>query len=302
MIYTLTVNPSLDYIVDVKDFETGKVNRTFAEQMNAGGKGINVSIVLKNLGIESTALGFIAGFTGTEIVRQLEEKKVHCDFISLPAGTSRINVKLRSGTESEINGQGPLVPQEKLDELFSKLDTLKKDDILVLAGSIPGTLPSTLYSDIMARLSPKGILFAVDATKDLLLKSLVHKPFIIKPNNHELGEIFDVVIEKRSEVEPYAKKLLELGAQNVLVSMAGEGAVLVCGDGNVFECPAPECRVVNSVGAGDSMVAGFIAGYMEKKDFSYALKMGIASGSASASQEGLALKKDVEEMLGHINL
>lgn len=302
MIYTLTVNPSLDYIVDVKDFETGKVNRTFMEQLNAGGKGINVSMVLKNLGFDNTALGFTAGFTGEEIQSRLQQKKIATDFINLgdSAGFSRINVKLRSNTESEINGQGPAISSDKIAELYGKLDGLKAGDILVLAGSIPNTLPETLYSDIMGKLEKKEVLFVVDATKDLLTKSLCFKPFLIKPNNHELGEIFGVELKTRDSVVPYAQKLLEQGAQNVLVSMAGEGAVLVCGNGEVYKSPAPKCTLVNSVGAGDSMVAGFIAGWLESQDYEHALKMGLAAGSASASMEGLAELENVQEMLNQL--
>ena len=258
MVYTVTVNPSLDYIIDVEHFKTGVVNRTFAEKINAGGKGINVSIVLSNLGIENTALGFLAGFTGNEIENRLIEKGIKTDFIHLNDGLSRINVKLRSDEESEINGQGPNITEENIKELYSKLDKLTSDDILVLAGSIPSTLPQSFYSDIMNHLKDKGVKFVVDATKELLKKSLEYKPFLVKPNNHELGEIFGVELKTREDVVPYAQKFREMGAQNVLVSMAGEGAVLASADGNVYKSPAPKGKLVNSVGAGDSMVAGFI--------------------------------------------
>lgn len=297
MVYTVTVNPSLDYIIDVEHFKTGVVNRTFAEKINAGGKGINVSIVLSNLGIENTALGFLAGFTGNEIENRLIEKGIKTDFIHLNDGLSRINVKLRSDEESEINGQGPNITEENIKELYSKLDKLTSDDILVLAGSIPSTLPQSFYSDIMNHLKDKGVKFVVDATKELLKKSLEYKPFLVKPNNHELGEIFGVELKTREDVVPYAQKFREMGAQNVLVSMAGEGAVLASADGNVYKSPAPKGKLVNSVGAGDSMVAGFITGFIQSNDYENALKMGLCTGSASAFSEELATKERVEEVL-----
>jgi 1-phosphofructokinase len=310
MIYTLTVNPSLDYIVDVVDFKTGCVNRTASEKIFAGGKGINVSIVLKNLGIESRALGFTAGFTGKQIESLLQKKGIDSDFIQVDEakGFSRINVKLRSvggsgdtdGTskeESEINGQGPKLDQGDIDALLSKLDGLASGDMLVLAGSIPSSLPQSFYSDIMARLQTKGVRFVVDATRDLLKNSLSYKPFLVKPNNHELGEIFGVTLKTREEVIPYAEKFRQMGAENVLVSMAGQGAVLAAADGKIYQSPAPRCQVVNSVGAGDSMVAGFIAGFMETSTYEGALKMGICTGTASAGLEELATRADVEKVL-----
>lgn len=294
MIYTVTFNPSLDYIVDVQDFRTGMTNRTTAEQMFAGGKGINVSIVLKNLGLDSTALGFIAGFTGEEIRRRVEKLGICAEFILVEHGTSRINVKLKSIDGTEINGMGPEIGSDKLEQLFAKLDTLEEGDVLVLAGSIPASMPDSIYRDIMERLANRGIIFVVDATKDLLLNVLKYRPFLIKPNNHELGEIFGVKISARKEVVPYAKKLQEMGARNVLVSMAGEGAVLITESGETFACPAPKGKLVNGVGAGDSMVAGFLAGYMERHDYEYAFKMGVSSGSASAFSEKLASREEVE--------
>lgn len=300
MIYTLTVNPSLDYIVDLENFKSGCVNRSCAEKIFAGGKGINVSIVLKNLGFESVALGFTAGFTGKEIEELLAEKGVKSDFIRLAdkSAFSRINVKLRSDKEeSEINAQGPALTEADIAALFSKLDCLKDGDFLVLAGSIPKSLPQTFYSDIMARLSGRGLRFVVDATRDLLKKSLEYKPFLVKPNNFELGEIFGVSLNTREEVIPYAEKFREMGAQNVLVSMAGQGAVLAAADGKIYQSPAPQCHVVNSVGAGDSMVAGFIAGFMETSAYEGALKMGICTGTASAGLEELAGRADVEKLL-----
>lgn len=297
MIYTLTVNPSLDYIVDVEDFKTGEVNRTKAEKIFAGGKGINVSIVLQNLGIKNIALGFTAGFTGTQIENMLAKKNVACDFIKLKDGFSRINVKLRSGEESEINGQGPSITEQDLSALYKKLEHLKTDDVLVLAGSIPKSLPQSFYSDIMARLEGKGVRFVVDATRDLLKNSLKYKPFLVKPNNFELGEIFGVELKTRESVVPYALKLKEMGAQNVLVSMAGEGAVLAAADGNVYKGKALKCNLVNSVGAGDSMVAGFIAGYMPSTSYSDALITGLCTGTASAASEELAVKADVDKLI-----
>ena len=297
MIYTLTVNPSLDYIVDVDHFKAGAVNRTTAEHIYAGGKGINVSIVLQNLGVENKALGFTAGFTGVEIERLLNEKGVNTEFLHINGGLSRINVKLRSDEESEINGMGPKIESSDVEALYKKLDSLGEDDTLVLAGSIPSCLPQSFYSDIMARLQAKKVRFVVDATRDLLKKSLEYKPFLVKPNNHELGEIFGVELNEREEVIPYALKFREMGAQNVLVSMAGKGAVLASADGKVYEHDAPKCTLVNSVGAGDSMVAGFITGFIKTSSYEEALKMGLCTGTASASSEELATKEDVEKIL-----
>lgn len=296
MIYTVTFNPSLDYIVGVNDFQLGMTNRTCSEQMFAGGKGINVSIVLKNLDIDSTALGFIAGFTGEEIRDQLEDMGICSDFIKLDQGLSRINVKLKSIDGTEINGAGPVIDRQALDRLFEKLDTLQEGDTLILAGSIPASMPDSIYSDIMKRLYGKGITFVVDATKDLLMNVLKYHPFLIKPNNHELGEIFGVKITERSEAAPYAKKLQEMGARNVLVSMAGKGAVLLAEDGRIYEEPAPKGTLVNAVGAGDSMVAGFVAGWTRKKDYDYAFRMGISAGSASAFSELLATEEEIQQV------
>ena len=295
MIYTVTFNPSLDYIVSVDDFKLGLTNRTSSELMLPGGKGINVSIVLKNLGIESTALGFMAGFTGKEIARRLEEDGVTSDFIQIEEGISRINLKLKSIDGTEINGSGPVISPEDVEKLMEKLDKLGEGDVLFLAGSIPTSMPDDMYQKIMAKLDGKGVMIVVDATRDLLLNVLEYHPFLIKPNNHELGEIFDVELLTRESVVPYAKKLQEKGARNVLVSMAGEGAVLIDENGREYMSPVPKGKVVNAVGAGDSMVAGFIAGYLEKKE--YAFHMGIASGSASAFSEQLAIRAEVEALL-----
>lgn len=294
MIYTVTFNPSLDYIVTVEDFKLGLTNRTSSEQMLPGGKGINVSTVLKNLGVESTALGFIAGFTGEEIVRRVEAMGMKSDFIRVKEGISRINVKLASIDGTEINGSGPSIKPEEAEELMKKLDVLGEGDILVLAGSIPGSMPDDTYRRVLARLEGRNVMAVVDATRDLLVNVLEYRPFLVKPNNHELGEIFGTELRDRASVIPYAKKMQEMGAQNVLVSMAGEGAVLAAADGSVYEAPAPKGRLINGVGAGDSMVAGFLAGWMERRDYRYAFHMGISAGSASAFSEFLATKEEVE--------
>ena len=290
MVYTVTFNPSLDYIVSVEGFQLGKTNRTAKEQMLPGGKGINVSTVLKNLGIPNIALGFSAGFTGEEIKRRVEEMGLASDFINLQNGYSRINVKMKDFDGTEINGQGPDISPAETEKLLEKLDGLKEGDVLVLAGSIPRTMPDSIYSDILRRLDGKGILTVVDATGELLLHVLEYSPFLIKPNNHELGEIFQVKLETREDVVPYARKLQEKGARNVLVSMAGQGAVLLDEMGQVHMLPAPKGKLVNAVGAGDSMVAGFLAGWLTKKDYEYAFRMGISAGSASAVSENLAIK------------
>lgn len=294
MIYTVTFNPSLDYIVTVPDFKIGMTNRTSQEQMLPGGKGINVSTVLHNLGIESVALGFMAGFTGAEIQKKSEELGFRCDFIPVKSGFSRINLKLKNYDGTEINGKGPDISEDELAQLMTRLDALGADDTLVLAGSIPSSLPSSIYRDIMARLQDHGVRFVVDATQELLLNVLEFHPFLIKPNNHELGEIFGVELKTRDEVIPYARKLQEKGARNVLVSMAGEGAAIVTETGEVYQLPAPKGTLVNAVGAGDSMVAGFIAGWEEKHDYLHAFKMGVSTGSASAFSELLATRPEVE--------
>ncbi|BAL81751.1 putative 1-phosphofructokinase [Selenomonas ruminantium subsp. lactilytica TAM6421] len=301
MIYTVTFNPSLDYIVRLDNFTAGEINRVNYEQVLAGGKGINVSIVLKNLGHDNSALGFVAGFTGEEIKRQLKDFGVKSDFVQLDEGFSRINVKAKASTETEINGQGPDISEAKQQELFAQLDKLVEGDTLVLAGSIPKTLPDDIYQRIMARLDGKGIRIVVDAEKKLLLNVLQYHPFLIKPNNHELGDMFGVKLTTDEEIITYAKKLQEKGAQNVLISMAGDGAILLTAEGKSFKCPAPKGKLINSVGAGDSMVAGFITGYMESNgDFEKAFHMGVATGSASAFSENLATRPEVEALLATI--
>lgn len=298
MIYTVTFNPSLDYIVTVDNLQLGAVNRTNQEIINPGGKGINVSMVLHNLGYKSTALGFRAGFTGREIARLMEEQEIQSEFIEVDTGISRINVKVRSEEESEINGMGPDIGEADIEKLYEQLEKLVDGDTLVLAGSIPATMPETMYRDIMERLSGRKLQIVVDATKDLLMNVLKYHPFMIKPNNHELGEIYGVKLNTREEVIPYARKLQEEGARNVLISMAGEGAVLLTEDGEVYQSEAPKGKVKNSVGAGDSMVAGFVAGYMASHDYEQAFYMGVCTGSASAFSDGMATKEAVHELLG----
>ena len=297
MIYTVTFNPSLDYIVTVPHFTCGMVNRTSEEKIFPGGKGINVSMVLKNLGLENTALGFYAGFTGNELERLIREKGIRADFIPVKEGMTRINVKMRSDEESEINGQGPAISEADIKTLYEKLDRLSDGDVLVMAGSIPDVMPQTIYMDIMKYLADKDLKIVVDATKDLLVNVLQYHPFLIKPNNHELGEIFGVKITEKEDVITYAKKMQEKGAGNVLVSMAGDGAVLVAEDGSIFQAEAPKGKVVNSVGAGDSMVAGFVTGYVKSGRDKEAFQMGVCTGSASAFSEELATEPEVLALL-----
>ena len=296
MIYTVTFNPSLDYIVTVNDFRLGETNRTASEQMLPGGKGINVSTVLENLGFDNTALGFVAGFTGREIVSKVRELGFQSEFIELDEGWSRINIKMKDFDGTEINGQGPAISGAALQALLEKLDGLKEGDVLVLAGSIPASIPETIYAEIMKRLDGKGVLTVVDATNDLLMEVLPYHPFLIKPNQHELGAIFGVELDTQESVVPYARKMQEQGALNVLVSMGGTGAVLLDADGEVHMLPAPEGTLVNAVGAGDSMVAGFLAGWLEKKDYEHAFRMGVSAGSASAFSERLATRAEVETL------
>ena len=298
MIYTVTFNPSLDYVIQVDKLVPGEINRTTHEAVYPGGKGNNVSVILSNLGHSSKALGFTAGFTGEALENMLKEFGCDTAFIRLPEGSTRINVKINAGEETEINGQGPVITEEAQQALFEQLDALKKEDILVLAGSIPNTLPEDIYERILERLSGKEIRFVVDATKDLLLKVMKYHPFLIKPNNHELGEMFNVELKRKEDIIIYAKKLQALGAQHVLVSMAGDGAILVTKDGKVYETMPPKGKVVNSVGAGDSMVAGFITGYLNTKDMEKAFRLGVAAGSASAFCSWLATRDEIVALLG----
>jgi 1-phosphofructokinase len=297
MIYTVTFNPSLDYVVQAEQLVPGEINRTTSEAVYPGGKGVNVSVILSNLGLESTAFGFTAGFTGKALQEMLLEFGAKTDFIPLADGQTRINVKINAGQETEINGQGPKITETAIQELFEKLKSLKAGDVLVLAGSIPSTLPENIYEWILMCLKDKDVKVVVDATKDLLLNVLKYHPFLIKPNNHELGEMFGVTLKTDEEIITYAKKLQEKGAGNVLISMAGDGAILITEDGEIHKGLPPKGEVVNSVGAGDSMVAGFLTGYLNTGDYEKAFKLGIATGSATAFLAWLAEKEDVVKLL-----
>lgn len=296
MIYTVTFNPAIDYVIHTDEIKTGTVNRTTSEAYFIGGKGINVSFILSELGIRSSALGFIAGFTGDAIEKGVREKGIDADFIRLDNGFSRINVKVKSSEETEINGQGPVITEEAVEGLFRKLDTMNDGDTIVLAGSIPKTMSPGIYEKILAHLDGRGIRAVVDASGKLLLNVLKYKPFLIKPNNHELGEMFGTEINNTSDIEKYALKLREMGAGNVLVSMAGDGAMLFDENGNKHTCGVCSGTVRNSVGAGDSMVAGFIAG-LENGDYAYALKLGTACGGATAFSDGLAERAEIERLM-----
>ena len=281
-------------------FKVDSLNRSNNEEVYAGGKGINVSIVLNNLGVKNTALGYIAGFTGKEIETQVKKHGVDCDFIKLQNGISRINVKLKSNGETEINGSGPEITNEDLNKLYEKLSDLKDGDYLILSGSIPNSVPDDIYQNIMKDLLDKKVEFIVDATRDLLLKVLKYKPFLIKTNHHELAEMFNVELKSDNDIIIYGKKLQEMGAKNVLISMAGDGAILLPENGEAIRRQVPKGVLKNSVGAGDSMVAGFLAGYLKNKDINEAFKMGIATGSASAFSDELATKVEVEKLLSKI--
>lgn len=302
MIFTVTLNPSLDYVVSVDDFQLGRTNRTTYEQIYPGGKGINVSMMLNNLGIETTVLGFKAGFIGDKIAHLVEQSGINAEFIALEEGDSRINVKLKSMDGTEINGCGPFVPEEKVNHLMKRLDELTGRDILVLAGSIPASLSDDFYRDIMKRLEDKDIMVVVDTTGSSLLQVLQYHPFLIKPNKDELEEIFKISIKSREDCMRYAKELQSMGAQNVLVSLGGDGAVLAAADGEGYYSAAPEGNLINAVGAGDSMVAGFLAGWLEKRDYKHAFYMGISAGSASAFSEYLADRESVKGLFQHITM
>ena len=296
MVCTVTFNPAIDYVVHTEEMKLGATNRSEREEMYFGGKGINVSIVLRELGIKSKALGFTAGFTGEAIEKGLADAGIDADFVRLDSGNSRINVKIKSTEETELNGQGPDIDDKALSALFEKLDRLSDGDTLVLAGSIPSSLPSDIYERILERLSGKNIRAVVDATKDLLLNVLKYKPFLIKPNNHELGEMFGVELKTDEEIEKYARKLQEMGAVNVLISMAGDGAMLIDEYGKKHRCGVCKGVVKNSVGAGDSMVAGFTAGAING-NYEYALKIETAAGGATAFSNGLATKEEITALL-----
>ena len=296
MVYTVTFNPAIDYIVHTEEMKLGETNRSEHEEMYFGGKGINVSIVLRELGIASKALGFTAGFTGEAIEKGLIDMGIDTDFVRLDSGNSRINVKIKAAEETELNGQGPHIDDKAISALYEKLDNLTDGDTLILAGSIPSSLPSDIYQRILERLSSRKIKAVVDATKDLLLNVLQYKPFLVKPNNHELGEMFGVTLKTDEEIEKYARKLKDMGAVNVLISMAGDGAILIDEFGKMHRCGVCKGTVKNSVGAGDSMVAGFTAGSLQG-DYEYALKLGTAAGGATAFSDGLATKEKIAELL-----
>ena len=296
MIYTVTFNPALDYVVRVQDFTPGAVNRTCSEHIFYGGKGINVSAVLATLGFESTALGFIAGFTGDEIERGVKTLGFQSDFIRVKEGMYRINVKLKSNEESEINGMGPRITAEDVKGLFDKLEQLKEGDVLVLSGSIPASMDDRIYETIMAKLSGRGIRVVVDAEKGLLLNVLKYHPFLIKPNNHELGQMFGRVLKTEEEIAEHARRLQDMGAGNVLISMAGDGALLVAETGELYRLGVARGTVKNSVGAGDSMVAGFLAGFLQNGDYEHALKLGTAAGGATAFSDGLGVKSEIMKL------
>lgn len=298
MIYTVTFNPAIDYVVHTGGLVLGSVNRASSESMFFGGKGINVSIVLAELGVRSIALGFTAGFTGEAIENGVRAMGIETDFIRLPEGNSRINVKIKFGEETELNGQGPDIDTASLEKLFARLDGLSEGDTLILAGSIPKSLPPDVYEWILKRLSGREIRTVVDASGELLMNVLKYRPFLIKPNDQELGELFGVKIESKEDVVLYGSKLRELGARNVLVSMAGEGAVLLDENGGVYRSAACRGTVRNSVGAGDSMLAGFVSGL--EKGFDYALRLGTACGGATAFSDGLASREQIDELLGQI--
>lgn len=295
MVYTVTFNPAIDYVVRIKEIIVGATNHSQREEIYFGGKGINVSVVLKELGVDSKALGFTAGFTGEAIEKWLADLGIDTDFVHLKTGNSRINVKLKSAEETEINGQGPHIDDESVTALFQKLDSLTDGDTLILAGSIPSSLPADIYERILERLSLRKIRVVVDATKDLLLNVLKFKPFLVKPNNHELGDMFGVKLKTDEEIEKYARKLQDMGAVNVLISMAKDGSMLIDETGKMHRMGVCKGKVKNSVGAGDSMVAGFTAG-IQSGDYEYALKLATAAGGATAFSDGLATKEKITEL------
>ena len=299
MIYTITFNPALDYITQVKNFKTGEINRTKTETILPGGKGLNVSIVLKNLGIENTALGFVAGFTGEELIRKLEAQGVRTDFVKVKEGITRINVKISSFNDNKVeetalNGMGPQITKENIEELLYKIQNMTVSDFVILSGNIPKNLENNIYEKICKILKEKGITFIVDATQDLLINVLKYNPFLIKPNKEELEETVKHNIHTKEDIINSAKTLQEMGAQNVLVSLGDGGAILITKEGETYFSEAPKGQVINTVGAGDSMVAGFLAGYYKTKDYEYALKMGVSAGSASAFSVNLATKEEVD--------
>ncbi len=301
MVYTLTFNPAIDYTLELSSLKEGELNRSDKEYINYGGKGINVSVVLNNLNIENTALGFLAGFTGRQLNENLKLQGINTDFIYLKSGLTRINVKIKGESETEINANGPEIDEVSLNMLYEKLDKLKEGDYLILSGSIPKTLPQNTYSNILEMLSHRGIKFVVDAEKQLLLNTLPYKPFLVKPNLFELQEITGKRLNNEAEIINAAKELKSKGAKNVLVSMGAKGALLISEKGEVYKQKAPVGEVVNSVGAGDSMIAGFLKGYLETNDYCSALKLGAAAGSATAFSKTLANKEEILKILDKLN-
>ena len=302
MIYTVTLNPSIDYVIKVDKLTTGKINRVNEEHVYPGGKGINVTRILKNLDNDNIALGFVSGFTGDYIINSLQELNLKSDFIKVKEGFTRINVKVKSEEETEINGQGPKISEEELNQFYKVIDKLVDGDILILSGSIPSCLDERLYENIMQRVEDRDIKVIVDATKNLLLNVLKYKPFLIKPNNHELAEMFNVELNSTDDVVFYARKLKEMGAQNVLISMGKDGALLVTENDEVFASSVAKGEVVNSVGAGDSMVAGFVAGYLKSNSYEEALRLGAASGGATAFSSDLATREFIDKLVDEIKI
>lgn len=301
MIYTVTLNPSIDYVVRLDSLVTGITNRTTSEEYYFGGKGINVSCVLAELDLESTAFGFVAGFTGDAIEKGIRNDKIITDFIKLEKGISRINIKIKAGEETEINCQGPHIEESELERLLNKVDRIKDGDTIVIAGNVPNTMPDDVYERILERIKDKNVRIVVDATKKLLLNSLKYKPFLIKPNRQELSEIFETEISTEADIEKYAKELQKMGAQNVLISLGGDGAMLIDEFGQKHKQGVLKEKVINTVGSGDSMVAGFIAGYEKEHSYPYALKLGSVCGNATAFLSGLATKEKINELLSKFN-
>lgn len=296
MVYTVTLNPALDYVMKLKALRTDDINRTDGEEIYYGGKGINVSVILTQLGIPNTALGFLGGFTGKKLEEMLKNDNISCDFNYLKNGDTRINVKIKADKEIDLNACGPEITKEDMQSFLRKLDGIKSRDYLILAGSIPNTLPDDIYEQILERVGDRNINCVVDATGDLLKNVLKYKPFLIKPNHHELGDLFSVQIKSDDDIVKYSKKLQEMGAKNVLVSMAKDGAMLTDENGNVHKIGNAKGKLINSVGCGDSMVAGFTAGYIKTADYSYALRLGSACGNATAFSEKLATREEIERV------
>ena len=296
MVYTITLNPALDYVMKVGKLRYDDINRSKSEEIYYGGKGINVSVILTRLGVHNKALGFVAGFTGRKLEQMLVDEGIDCDFNRLSNGQTRINVKIKADTELDVNASGPDISEDDIKDLMDKLDDIGENDYLVLAGSIPSTLPDDIYERILSRLQSRGVNFIVDATGDLLKKALPYKPFLVKPNHHELGDLFGVETKTEEDIVKYARKVQEMGARNVLVSRAKDGATLIDENAKVTTFANVDGELVNSVGCGDSMVAGFLAGYINKKDYAYALKLGAACGNATAFSEELATADEIKKV------